>query len=156
MCGIVAYFGGAGNNLTRVLTAMSAMIYRAPDSTGIGIFGDDREPIRVRKSVGSVAQLIEVLLREVAYKNPAEELISLWVSESDDILPHERQRRLLDFEGLPLEVYESLLHGSLEYPFFDELVNLATENPKRLSPGWPGRPGPLPLFLFVPKKNFES
>jgi glucosamine 6-phosphate synthetase-like amidotransferase/phosphosugar isomerase protein len=156
MCGIVAYFGGAGNNLTRVLTAMSAMIYRAPDSTGIGIFGDDREPIRVRKSVGSVAQLIEVLLREVAYKNPAEELISLWVSESDDILPHERQRRLLDFEGLPLEVYESLLHGSLEYPFFDELVNLATENPKRLSPGWPGRPGPLPLFFIRSEKELRE
>ena len=35
MCGIVAYFGGAGNNLTRVLTGMSAIIYRAPDSTGV-------------------------------------------------------------------------------------------------------------------------
>ena len=36
MCGIVVYFGGAGNDLTRVLTAMSAIIYRAPDSTEIG------------------------------------------------------------------------------------------------------------------------
>ncbi len=32
MCGIVAYFGGAGNHLTRVLTGMSAIIYRAPNN----------------------------------------------------------------------------------------------------------------------------
>jgi len=155
MCGIVAYFGGAGNNLTRVLTAMSAMIYRAPDSTGVGFFSDDREPIRARKSIGSVAQLIEVLLREVAYKNPAEELMPIWASESD-IPPHERQRRLLDFEGLSLEIYESLLRGDLEYPSFDELVNLDAENPKRLSPGCPGRPGPLPVFFIRSEKDLRS
>jgi glucosamine 6-phosphate synthetase-like amidotransferase/phosphosugar isomerase protein len=54
MCRIVAYFGGAGNNLTRVLAGMSAIIYRAPDSTGVGVFGDDGEPIRTRKSIGSI------------------------------------------------------------------------------------------------------
>ena len=156
MCGIVAYFGGAGNNLTRVLTAMSAMIYRAPDSTGVCFFGDDREPIRARKSIGSVAQLTEVLLRDVVYKNPAEELMSLWASEPDDMPPHEYQRRLLDFEGLSLEVYESLLQGSLEYPSFDELVNLGAENPKRLSPGWPGRPEPLPVFFIHSEKDLRG
>jgi glucosamine 6-phosphate synthetase-like amidotransferase/phosphosugar isomerase protein len=156
MCGIVAYFGGAGNNLTRVLTAMSAMIYRAPDSTGIGIFGDDREPIRARKSIGSVAQLAEVLLRDVVYTNPAGELMSLWASESDDMPPHEHQRMLLDFEELSLEVYESLLHGSLKYPSFDELVDLGAENPKRLSPGWPGRPGPLPVFFIHSEKDLRE
>ena len=62
MCGIVAYFGGAGNNLTRVMTGMSAISYRAPDSTGIAIFGDDSEPIRTRKAVGSVENLIEELI----------------------------------------------------------------------------------------------
>jgi glucosamine 6-phosphate synthetase-like amidotransferase/phosphosugar isomerase protein len=156
MCGIVAYFGGAGNNLTRVLTAMSAMIYRAPDSTGVGFFGDDREPIRARKSIGSVTQLTEVLLRDVAYPNPSEELISLWALESDDIPPHEYQRRLLDFEGLSLEVYESLLRGNLGYPSFDELVDLHAEKPKRLSPGWPGRPGPLPLFFVRSEKELQE
>ncbi|MFO8083944.1 MAG: hypothetical protein R6U27_06460, partial [Desulfobacterales bacterium] len=54
MCGIVGYFGRAANSLTRVLTAMSAIIYRAPDSTGIGVFGDENEPLRTRKTVGSV------------------------------------------------------------------------------------------------------
>ena len=67
MCGIVGYFGGAVNNLTRLLTAMSAIIYRAPDSTGIGFFADDREPIRLRKSMGTVVQLIDVLRTEGVY-----------------------------------------------------------------------------------------
>jgi len=156
VCGIVAYFGGAGNNLTRVLTAMSAMIYRAPDSTGVGFFGDDGEPIRARKSIGSVAQLIEVLLREPAYMDPAGELISIWASESDGMPPHERQRRLLDFEGLSLEVYESLLKGNLEYPSFEELVDLHASNPKRLSPGWPGRPEPLPVFFIRSEKDLRG
>jgi len=155
MCGIVAYFGGAGNNLTRVLTGMSALIYRAPDSTGVGFFGDDREPIRARKSIGSVAQLIEVLIREAAYTNPEGELISLWTSESDEMPYQERQRRLLDFEGLSMEIYESILQGTLKYPSFDELVDLNAENPKRLSPGWPGRPGPLPIFFISSEKELR-
>jgi len=155
MCGIVAYFGGAGNNLTRVLTGMSALIYRAPDSTGVGFFGDDREPIRVRRSIGSVTQLIEVLIREAAYTNPEGELISLWTSESDEMPYQERQRQLLDFEGLSMEIYESILQGTLKYPSFDELVDLNAENPKRLSPGWPGRPGPLPIFFISSEKELK-
>lgn len=155
MCGIVAYFGGAGNNMTRVLTGMSALIYRAPDSTGVGFFGDDREPIRVRRSIGSVTQLIEVLIREAAYTNPEGELISLWTSESDEMPYQERQRQLLDFEGLSMEIYESILQGTLKYPSFDELVDLNAENPKRLSPGWPGRPGPLPIFFISSEKELK-
>jgi glucosamine 6-phosphate synthetase-like amidotransferase/phosphosugar isomerase protein len=54
MCGIVADFGDAGNNFTRVLTGMSAIIYKAPDNTGVTMFGDDNEPVRLRKAVGSV------------------------------------------------------------------------------------------------------
>ncbi len=39
MCGIVVYYGDAQNRLTRILTGMWAIIYRAPDSTGIGLVG---------------------------------------------------------------------------------------------------------------------
>jgi glucosamine 6-phosphate synthetase-like amidotransferase/phosphosugar isomerase protein len=55
MCGIVGYFGSTGNNLTRPLTAMSAIVYRAPDSSGIGFFGDDAESIRIVKALGPVS-----------------------------------------------------------------------------------------------------
>ena len=61
MCGIVGYFGGAGNNLTRVLTGMSAIIYRAPDSTGLAMFGDENEPVKTIKAIGSVEKLVEKL-----------------------------------------------------------------------------------------------
>ena len=53
MCGIVGYFGGAGNNLTRVLTGMSAIIYRAPDSTGLAMFGDESEPVKTSQPSAS-------------------------------------------------------------------------------------------------------
>ena len=76
MCGIVAYFGGAGNNLTRVLAGMSAIIYRAPDSTGVGVFGDDGESIRTRKSLGSVISLLEVIHNNTVYPNPESRLLS--------------------------------------------------------------------------------
>ena len=82
MCGIVAYFGGAGNNLTRVLSGMSAIIYRAPDSTGIGVFGDDAEPIRTRKSLGSVTSLIEVIHDNAVYPNPDSRLLSIFTTET--------------------------------------------------------------------------
>ncbi|MCP4345700.1 MAG: hypothetical protein GY795_09260 [Desulfobacterales bacterium] len=165
MCGIVGYFGGAGNNLTRVLTGMSAIIYRAPDSTGVGFFGDDLEPVRVRKSLGSVAKLSETLLNDAAYPNQAEKLMSLWtLGQASDIfktsemfLPvHERQRRLLEFEGLPLDIYESLLQGHRKYPSFDDLVEVREFTPVRLTPGWPGRPGPIPAFSVRSAKNLKK
>jgi len=143
MCGIVAYFGGAGNNLTRVLTAMSAIIYRAPDSTGVAFFGDDREPIRARKSLGSVRQLVEVLHDESFYPNPERLLLQLWGAGPGDIPPEQYQRSLLEFEGFP-EPQES---GPREgYPGFDELVDLKASTPKRLVSGSPGRPDPLPVL----------
>jgi glucosamine 6-phosphate synthetase-like amidotransferase/phosphosugar isomerase protein len=125
---------------------MSALIYRAPDSTGIGIFGDDREPLRARKSLGSVAQLIEVLVGNPIYPNPFEDVFSLWSSGSVEASVHERQRKLLEFEGLPLDAYEDLLQGKRHYPTFDELVDSSASPPVTLSPGWPGRPEPLPVF----------
>ena len=64
MCGIVAYFGGAGNNLTRILTAMSAIIYRAPDSTGVGFPGDDANSIRIHQQIGWLFSPRERMIRQ--------------------------------------------------------------------------------------------
>jgi len=140
MCGIVAYFGGAGNNLTRVMTGMSAIIYRAPDSTGVAIFGDDSEPIRTRKAVGSVEQLIEKLLGNGIYRNDDQQLMSVWTDglTQDKLL--DLQQRLINFEGLPNEHFETAVTGNSPYPTIDDLVDLATDNPARLLPGQPGRP----------------
>ncbi|MDJ0889414.1 MAG: hypothetical protein QNI89_19095, partial [Desulfobacterales bacterium] len=134
MCGIVAYFGGAGNHLTRVLTGMSAIIYRAPDSTGIGLFGDDREPIRLRRSLGSVVQLLEVLRDETVYARPEALLHQVLDPDAEGNELRRRQQRLLRFEGFHAKPAES----QAVVPDFDALVNLEDENPTRLSPGCAG------------------
>jgi glucosamine 6-phosphate synthetase-like amidotransferase/phosphosugar isomerase protein len=140
MCGIVAYFGGAGNNLTRVMTGMSAISYRAPDSTGVAIFGDDSEPVRTRKAVGSVEKLIEELIDNGAYRNYENQLISIW----SDRVEHEKllylQKRLVIFEGFSSDLFETVTTGKTLYPSFDDLVDLDTASPARLVPGQPGRP----------------
>ena len=140
MCGIVAYFGGAGNNLTRVMTGMSAISYRAPDSTGIAIFGDDSEPVRTRKAVGSVENLIEELIDNGAYRNYENQLISIW----SDRIEHEKmlylQKRLVTFEGFSTDLFETMTTGKTPYPSFDNLVELDTANPARIVPGQPGYP----------------
>jgi len=48
------------------------------------------------------------------------------------------------------------LEGNQEYPSFEELVDLHASNPKRLSPGWPGRPGPLPVFFIRSEKDLRE
>jgi len=153
VCGIVGYFGRAGNNLTRVLTAMSAIIYRAPDSTGIGIFGNDVEPVRARKSLGSVHQLVDVLLRTPFYTNAVQDFVSFYVDNGTPL--HEHQRKLLAFEGLPLNLYESCL-GKNTYFCFDDLVRSDHGAFPRLTPGCPGRPTPLPSFTIKTKTDLRS
>ncbi len=135
MCGIVCYFGGAGNNLTRVLTAMSAIIYRAPDSTGIGLFGDDHEPIRLRKSTGSVVQLLDALRTEAVYPESEKIWLHLFTPESGDRGLTRAQRELLKFEGLD----EPALETAAPACDFDALVELGDDQPARLAPGCVGQ-----------------
>lgn len=148
MCGIIAYFGSAGNSLTRLLSAMSAIIYRAPDSTGIGIFGDDLEPIRTCKTVGSVIKLSEYLREFSAYPNRPEKLMSLWHSGTDyNDVSH--QLRLLQFEELSTDTYDELISGKSDYLSFDQLFDSSDES--SLSAGHPGRSGGLPpVFIRSP------
>ena len=134
MCGIVAYFGGAGNHLTRILTGMSAIIYRAPDSTGIGLFGDDREPIRLRRSLGSVVQLLDALRDETVYTHPETLLRRVLTPKVDESDLKRQQQRLLHFEGFAPQPAESQAAA----PDFDALVNVETGTPPRLSPGCAG------------------
>ena len=139
MCGIVAYFGGAGNNLTRILTAMSAIIYRAPDSTGVGFLGDDVNPLRVRKSLVSVACLIPVLLDDPTYPNPTANLLSIFTVESVGAAAQHFQKRLLEFEGFSLDIFDALLNGRQSHPSFDDLVELDPSKACSIAPGFPGR-----------------
>ncbi len=145
MCGIIVYFGGAGNDLTRVLTAMSAIIYRAPDSTGIGLFGDELEPMRTRKSLGSVAGLSRELLNSAAYPNQPEKLAGIWAkADTAGISKRELQRGILTFEEHDPAVFEPFLNGSRRMWTLDELV--LSDGTGRIGPGMPGRESPPPSF----------
>lgn len=141
MCGIVAYFGGAGNHLTRVLTGMSAITYRAPDSTGIGLHGDENEPIRTRKSLGAVGELVRELTRNPAYPDRATKLLAA-VNPSSGVEERlEWRRALRQMEGLP-----DIKAGDDAPPGFDDLVCLPPEEAHRLYPGTGGDPGLMPVF----------
>jgi glucosamine 6-phosphate synthetase-like amidotransferase/phosphosugar isomerase protein len=146
MCGIVAYFGGAGNSLTRVLAGMSAIIYRAPDSTGIGLFGDDREPIRLRKSLGSVVQLLDVILTDTVYTCPEALIGQALMPERSAPDLVRQQQWLLAFEGFDAKLDASQPNA----PDFDALVNLKPEHPVRLVPGCAGK------ALFHPEYRIRS
>lgn len=140
MCGIVAYFGGAGNHLTRVLTGMSAITYRAPDSTGIGLFGDECEPIRTRKSLGAVREFIDRLVEIPAYPDRARQAVTLGRALAGSHAHAEWQRELLALEGLPKT-------GDMPAPWgFDDLVALPAETARRLYPGACGTTDPMPVF----------
>jgi len=151
MCGIVGYFGDAGNNLTRILTAISAITYRAPDSTGVGLFGDDAEPLRTRRCLGAIAPLVETLLEEPAYPNASELLFHMWSGADGDTSA--AQRRLFLFEGLPTDILESLEKGEQTYKTYENLVDL--DNPLRIPPGLPGRPGALPLVRIRSRRHLQ-
>ena len=139
MCGIVVYLGPAENPLTRILTGMWSIIYRAPDSTGVGLFGDELEPVRTRKAVGSVVDLVHSLNTSPLTLRTGAELVSAFVSPGagpEGI--REGQRRLIQLEGLSLDAFQAAGRGEQTYPTWSELQD--PEPGLGLRPGMPGRP----------------
>ncbi len=139
MCGIVVYCGQAENPLTRILTGMWSIIYRAPDSTGVGMFGDELEPIRTRKAVGSVVDLVQSLNANPLTERTGAELVSCFFSPdagTEEIL--DGQRRLLQFEGFPLDHSQSCRQGQKEPPTWSELQDFGQG--LGIQPGMAGRP----------------
>ena len=57
MCGIVCFYGQSGG-VTHVLDALELLAYRAPDSSGIAVIGED-EHFALRRAVGTGEQLRE-------------------------------------------------------------------------------------------------
>ena len=137
MCGIIAYFGENANGLARILGAMAAILYRAPDSTGAAWFGDEREPLRVRKTVGALSQLVERHLSGGIHPGEAEILIPLWTGAKVITDPRELQNRLLRWEGLP-EGFE----GPPEGTDFRDLIAAGRSPSVQIIPGTCGTPPP--------------
>ncbi len=143
MCGIVAYFGGAGNHLTRVLTGMSAVTYRAPDSTGIGLHGDENEPIRTRKSLGAVGELVRELAQNPAYPDRATKMLAPGRTPAGPEQRIQWRRDLLEMQGFKTEVAGAKPRKA---PSYDDLVALPPQRARRLYPGMSGDSAGMPEF----------
>lgn len=134
MCGIVGYFGLSPRGINAIVTGMSAIKYRAPDSTGIGWFGDDNEPIRVRRCIGPIDNLIEPLLRSGNRSTSFELLRSLCTDSEHKAAPEFGRHRLLLREGFPSESIRSV---SITY---EDLLRSGPDNPAAITPGTAGIP----------------
>jgi len=155
MCGIVVFFGDAPNKLTRILTGMWSIIYRAPDSTGLGIFADDIQPVRTRKAVGSVAELIDSLQVHPLHDDWESHLLEeICGGRSDPESLHERQERLLELEGLDTLSPKPWRTAKGSPPTWEELI--AVDNGRRLDPGIAGSPEPLPSRRITSAKDLRQ
>jgi hypothetical protein len=118
-----------------VLPVILTAVEFTPACTGIGLFGDDREPIRLRKSLGSVVQLIDAILTDAVYPCPEALINQALMPEVGEHDLARLQQRLLAFEGFDPQPDAS----QPEIPDFDALLNLKPEHPVRLVPGFAGK-----------------
>ncbi len=137
MCGIVVYFGDAPNKLNRILTGMWAIIYRAPDSTGLATFGDQLEGIKTRKAVGSVLQFLDVLQENPLYPGIDAELSQLLLDkETRSTALVQGQDRLLYFEGFSRERVLAFRDQGAMPPSWAEMLD--QDQVLVIEPGQPG------------------
>lgn len=154
MCGIVAYFGSAPDSIARMITGMSAIIYRAPDSTGMGMFGNISNSIIQRKNLGSVAGMFEVLLKTPFNENYNREILNLW--QTSTMTRAGMQKKLIEHEGLSTDIFNKCLSGDLAYPLIEEIVSGSSGGFVSVFPGYPGRPDPLPGFKISSRNDLRS
>ncbi|MFW5819354.1 MAG: SIS domain-containing protein, partial [Desulfovermiculus sp.] len=122
-------------------TGMWSIIYRAPDSTGVGVFGDELEPIRTRKALGSVVDLVQSLNRHPLTVRTGAELVSCFVSSDSKVEGIvEGQRRLLLFEGFSPDGISRRQRGKEASPAWSKLLDV--HDVCRLNPGTAGQPTP--------------
>ncbi|MFN2358726.1 MAG: SIS domain-containing protein [Desulfotignum sp.] len=149
MCGIVVYYGDAQNRLTRILTGMWAIIYRAPDSTGIGLVGSDLEPLKIRRALGSVENLIDRLMTEPVFEETDLQAGAFTVDDMDSQAGYiaRFQKRLLAHEGIDRQKTE-------RFPSWDRMTD--TDDPVHVLPGTSGDPQIRKQFAIGSPKALKA
>ena len=132
---------------------MSAIIYRAPDSTGVAKFGNMGDPINMRKNLGSVAGLFEVLEHHPINTNCDRHLLSIWQEGGMDA--ERMQKRLIEYEGLPLEMFNEIRAGRASWPVFEQLISPFSPGRMSVYPGCPGKPLPLDRFTVRSRNDLR-
>jgi glucosamine 6-phosphate synthetase-like amidotransferase/phosphosugar isomerase protein len=149
MCGIVVYYGNAQNRLTRILTGMWAIIYRAPDSTGIGLIGSDLEPLKIRRELGSVENLIDRLMLDPVFEETdlqAGAFIETDTASQAGYIAR-FQKRLLAHEGFSFR-------ESVSYPTWSRMTDL--QDPVQVMPGNCGDPQIRKTFAIDSPKSLKA
>ncbi|EMS77292.1 SIS domain-containing protein [Desulfotignum phosphitoxidans] len=149
MCGIVVYYGNAQNRLTRILTGMWAIIYRAPDSTGIGLVGSDLEPLKIRRALGSVENLIDRLMLDPVFEETDLQAGAFMADDMDSQAGYiaRFQKRLLAHEGFSF-------HEAASFPTWSQMTNL--QNPVQVMPGTCGDPRIRKIFAVDSPKALKA
>ena len=156
MCGIVVYFGDAENRLNRVLTGMWAIIYRAPDSTGIGFIGSDLETLKIRRELGSVDNLIDRLMTCPVFDEGELRALSIMdeTAHKDSDFIARNQKKLLALEGfLPQENQKESSETRL-FPRWSDLTD--TQDILQVEPGTAGNPQIQESFKIDSPKKFKA
>ncbi len=156
MCGIVVYFGDAENRVNRVLTGMWAIIYRAPDSTGIGLIGSDLETLKIRRELGSVDNLIDRLMTVPVFDEGELRVVSIMddtFHKNSDVVA-QNQKKLLAFEGFLPRKNQKESVGTRPFPRWSDLTN--TQDVLQVEPGTAGNPQIQEYFKVDSPKRFKA
>ena len=156
MCGVVVYYGDAQNRLTRVLSGMWSIIYRAPDSTGIGLIGSDLEPLKIRRELGSVDGLIDRLIEYPVFDEGELRVVSIMDEDchsySDFVA--QNQEKLLAFEGFSPGNH---FNGPAKIrPYFKWSSLTDIQNVLAVKPGTPGNPEIQEYFKIDSPNKFKK
>ncbi|THB73102.1 MAG: hypothetical protein D3926_24495 [Desulfobacteraceae bacterium] len=140
MCGIVVYYGDAENPLARVLSGMWAIIYRAPDSTGVGLVGSEIEPLKIRRELGSVYNLVDRLVDTPVFDDTELRVVSILDDGSPELIDfiRDNQNKLLAFEGFNIQAPISKGDDSSPYLNWETLID--SRHILEMEPGTPGAP----------------
>lgn len=156
MCGIIVYYGDAENRLTRVFTGMWAIIYRAPDSTGIGLIGSDLEPLKIRRELGTVDNLIDRLIEAPVFDEGELRVVSVmdnaFHTYSDFMV--QNQEKLLVFEGFLSKERFSDKPENESFLRWSALIDI--QNIMQVEPGTTGNPEIQEYFKIDSPKQFKA
>ncbi|MCP4020488.1 MAG: SIS domain-containing protein, partial [Desulfobacteraceae bacterium] len=156
MCGIVVYYGEAENRVARVVSGMWAIVYRAPDSTGIGLIGSDLEPLKIRRELGSVSNLIDRLIETPVFDEAELRIVSIMDEDGPrySSFVAQNQLKLLAFEGFPLDARFN--HPGKKDPFINWSVLTDTRDILEIEPGTPGNPEIQQYFTIDSPKTLKT
>ncbi len=153
MCGIVVYYGNAHNPLTRVLTGMWAIVYRAPDSTGIGLIGNEHDPVKIRRELGSVSQLVDHLIESPVFDESELKVTALMEQDSghySDFIV-ENQKKLLALEGFDPATVTGNTGSAGSFPSWSDLTD-----PEKMIEAAPGTPGSPEIQEYIKINSLKA